>query len=320
MSEGREVMHGGLETAFREERRRLFLLAYRITGSVTDAEDVVQETFLRALATPPAHTDWPWAPWLQRVAANAARDALRRRKRTRYVGQWLPAPIETDAYGDLLLPAAHEPESTAGRYELLESVSIAFLTALEALTPTQRAVLVLCDVIEYAAREAGEALGLREANVRQILLRARRAMAAYDHSSRRFDPAHAERTRETLGRMLLAFAQRDVTALAALLAEDVVTWHDGGGEFLSAMRPVRGRSRVVRLHLGIARDDALHVRIVSLNGLPAVVAEYAGGPHRLARRFVLAVQLNDAGEICEIRSLVATPKLAGIDWAAQAAI
>lgn len=319
MNASRASLHAGIEAAFRDERRSLFLLAYRITGSVTDADDVVQETFVRALATPPARTDWPWAPWLHRVATNAARDALRRRKRTRYVGQWLPAPIETDAYGDLLLPASHEPASTAGRYELLESVSIAFLTALETLSPTQRAVLVLCDVLEYAAREAGEALAMREANVRQTLLRARRAMADYDRSPRRFDAARVGKTRDVLGRLLVAFAQRDVRALETLLADDVVTRHDGGGEFLSALRPVRGRSNVVRLHLGIARDDALHLRIVTLNGAPAIVAEYAGGHHRLARRFVLSVNLNETGEICEICSVVATPKLAGIDWEAEAA-
>ncbi len=318
MSVGRESMHAGIEAAFRDERRSLFLLAYRITGSVTDAEDVVQETFVRALATPPPNTSWPWAPWLHRVAANGARDALRRRKRARYVGQWLPAPLETDRFGDLLLPAIHEPPSTAGRYELLESVSIAFLTALEALAPTARTVLVLCDVLEYAAREAGEALGLRESNVRQILLRARRAMQAYDGSTRRFDPEKAPRTRETLERMMVAFARRDVGALTALLASDVVTRHDGGGEFLSAMRPIRGRRNVVRLHLGIARDDALDARIVTLNGLPSIVAQYASGPHRLARRFVLSVQIDESGEICEIHSLVATPKLAGIDWDARA--
>ena len=148
---------------FADERRFLFGLCYRMTGSAADADDLVQETFARALARPPARTDEPWRPWLVRVALNLARDELRRRKRRAYKGPWLPEPVD-DAE---LVEPSHEPASTTGRYELLESVSFAFLLALEALTPAQRAVLLLRDVFEYTGAETAEALGLSEANVRR---------------------------------------------------------------------------------------------------------------------------------------------------------
>ncbi|MEW6270578.1 MAG: sigma-70 family RNA polymerase sigma factor [Thermodesulfobacteriota bacterium] len=133
-----------LGTLFREHQRFLWGLCYRLTGSAADADDLVQATFVRALERPPARTDEPWRPWLTRVAVNLGRDLLRRRKRRGYVGPWLPSPIET---GEQPL-ASFEPEiasgvTTEGRYDMLESVSIAFLVALEALTPKQRAVLLL---------------------------------------------------------------------------------------------------------------------------------------------------------------------------------
>ena len=141
------------------ERRFLIGLCYRMTGSAADAEDVVQETFARALERPPARTDAPWRPWLVRVALNLAKDELRRRKRRGYKGPWLPEPIEDSEW----IEPSHEPQSTAGRYELLESVSFAFLLALEALSPAQRAVLLLRDVFEYTGAETAEALDLSEA-------------------------------------------------------------------------------------------------------------------------------------------------------------
>src|SRR5262249_13064147 len=141
---------------FDEHRLFLWGLCYRITGSAADADDVVQDTFVRALQSSRERPDDP-RRWLTRIAVNAARDVLRRRKRRAYVGPWLPTPIET-ASDDV--PPSHEPalhgeHTLEGRYDLLESVSLAFLQALEALTPTQRAVLLLCDVFDYSAAEAG---------------------------------------------------------------------------------------------------------------------------------------------------------------------
>jgi RNA polymerase sigma-70 factor (ECF subfamily) len=117
---------------FEEHRSFLWGLCYRLTGSAADAEDLVQETFARAIEHPPARTDEPWRPWLVRVAMNLGRDFLRRRRRRSYIGVWLPSPIDT---GDEASPPSYEPTfaggmSAEGRYDLLESVSIAFLVAL----------------------------------------------------------------------------------------------------------------------------------------------------------------------------------------------
>ena len=149
-----------LAGAFAAERTFLWGLCYRMTGCAADAEDIVQETFTRALERPPARTSDPWRPWLVRVAMNLARDQLRRRRRQRYIGPWLPSPIET---GDEVAVPAVEPalaggDTTAGRYDVLESVSFAFLIALEALTPQQRAVLLLRCVFDYDVRETAFAL------------------------------------------------------------------------------------------------------------------------------------------------------------------
>src|SRR5579859_1118474 len=112
--------------AFRAEERSLWGLAYRMTGSAADADDVVQETFVRAVERPPARLDEPLRPWLTRVAVNLARDALRRRKRRAYVGPWLPFPLEGDAFEELVADPAPSAEA---RYDLRESASFAFLVA-----------------------------------------------------------------------------------------------------------------------------------------------------------------------------------------------
>ena len=168
--------------AFASERTFLWGLCYRMTGCAADAEDIVQETFVRALERPPARQEDPWRPWLVRVAMNLARDLLRRRRRRAYVGPWLPSPIET---GDEAAMPAVEPtlsggDTTAGRYDVLESVSFAFLIALEALTPQQRAVLLLRDVFDYDVRETADALGISASSVKVTHHRARTRMAAYD--------------------------------------------------------------------------------------------------------------------------------------------
>jgi RNA polymerase sigma factor (sigma-70 family) len=131
-------------------------LCYRMTGNAADADDLVQETFVRAWKSPPERTEEPWRPWLARVAMNLSRDLLRRRKRRHYDGTWLPSPIET---GDEAAAPPDEPVDEQGdplaRYDMLESVSFAFLLALEALTPAQRAVLLLRDVFDYSVKFNG---------------------------------------------------------------------------------------------------------------------------------------------------------------------
>src|SRR5262245_47569675 len=151
--------------AFEAHRRLLWSLCYRMTGVAADADELVQETFLRAQEARPSRAR-PLRPWLVKVAVNLSRDALRRRRRRDYTGPWLPAPVDlSSGQAEPLGAGADEPSTEDGperRLELRDTGSYAFLVAAEALTPTQRAVLLLCDVLEYAGREAAEALGISE--------------------------------------------------------------------------------------------------------------------------------------------------------------
>jgi len=302
-----------LGRVFDENRRFLFGLCYRMTGSAADADDLVQETFARALASPPARTDEPWRPWLVRVAMNLSRDELRRRKRRAYKGPWLPEPVEDAQILDPDVAAAHEPASTAGRYELVESVSFAFLIALEALTPVQRAVLLLRDVLEYSGAETAAALDLSEANVRVVHHRARKAMAGYD--ARRCPPS-AERNRDLLdvmARFLKSWAERDVPAMEALLAEEIVTLNDSNGRYPAAGIPVVGRNKVARFHMGIAdlRNPIPRFKVRMLNGAPAVVAVYDPPPNdRFAPVYFTQAELDADGRIRRIYTVLAPDKLA----------
>ncbi|MCG8589394.1 MAG: sigma-70 family RNA polymerase sigma factor [Proteobacteria bacterium] len=298
-----------LDHAFEQHRGLLWGLAYRMTGSAADADDLVQETFARALAKPPRDRNRPWRPWLVRVQMNLARDWLRRRRRRGYVGPWLPEPIDLEQIPE----PSFEPRSTEHRYELLESVSYAFLVALEALTPSQRAVLLLRDVLEYSGAEAAEALDMSEVNVRTTLGRARRRMADYDaHRCVPSDALRAE-TEALLIRFATALTAGDVDAVETLLADDVVALNDGGGVFAAARVPVRGRNKVARFHRGLLRAGApsprLAVRV--LNGLPAVVGEYEPDPERphLATHFVQLFVPDGAGKLRGLHTVVAPVKL-----------
>lgn len=299
-----------LDEVFRAHERHLWALCYRMTGSAADAEDLVQETFERALTRPPKHTDRPWRPWLVRVAMNLSRDHLRRRRRRGYTGPWLPAPIETEA---LELEPAHEPGDTAGRYELMESVSFAFLIALEALTPAQRAVLLLRDVLDYSAHEAGDALDMSDANVRTTLHRARRAMAAYDQARCVPGPELRAQTQELVGRFLGHLATGDVPALEEMLARDVVAINDSDGKYSAARVPVRGANKVARFHVGIQRLDAgLRFAVREINGLPAVVGELEKPYRRNPPRFVWIAIPDADGRFVSLHTIVAPEKLSGI--------
>jgi len=299
----------GLAEAFEADRGRLWAVCYRMTGSAADADDLVQETFARALERPPPDASRPWRPWLVRVAVNLARDQLRRRRRRGWVGPWLPEPVET---ADLPEPV-FEASDTAGRYELLESVSYAFLVALEALTPGQRAVLILRDVLAYSTAETAEALEASEAGVRASLLRARRRMASYDERRCRVGPELAEQARALLEGFCLRMAAGDAEGMASLLREDVVTLNDGGGRFAAARLPVRGARKVARFHAKIFRGTAFtRAEVLELNGLPALVAEYPPDPDRphLPSRFALMLVPDGRGRIDALHSQVVPEKLA----------
>ena len=303
----------GLEAAFESERGHLFGVLYRLTGSTADAEDLVQATFERALSKPPRDTSRPWRPWLVRVAVNLGRDQLRRRRRRGYEGPWLPAPLETPDLRLEGLGVAYEPPSTEGRYELLESVSYAFLLALEELTPTQRAVLLLREVFDYSSLETAEVLDLTEVGVRQHLRRARLAMADYDGARPTRHAQDEELMQATLARFLAAMAAGDLAAVESLLAEDVTLQTDAGGEFHAARVLVTGRERVARFHVNILKlSGPPRVELRRLNGEIALVGEVQDPKPGISPRFVTLGRLDEQGRIRRIWTVLSTPKLAGI--------
>jgi len=318
------------DALYEEHRRFLWGLCYRMTGSAADAEDVVHDTFVRAIEHPPRRTDQPLRPWLVKVALNLARDLLRRRRRRDYVGPWLPSPIETDvsrhsaagaeadvsrrsAEGAEAEPPSHEPATLEGRYDLLESVSFAFLVALERLTPPARAVLLLRDVFDYSVKETAAALDLSEANVKTTHHRARRTMAGYDAARQLPSAAGDQAAQKALMQFLQALQRHDVGAIEALLAEDVRTTTDGGGEFRSALRPIVGREKVMRFYLAVAVNAAnAAVRAAALNGAPSVVVDVHSPAPGIAPRFTLTVELNRNGQIAHLYVVSATRKLSGL--------
>jgi RNA polymerase sigma-70 factor, ECF subfamily len=311
-----------IDALYEAHRRFLWGLCYRMTGSAADAEDVVHDTFVRAIEHPPGRTNEPLRPWLVKVALNLARDLLRRRRRRDYIGPWLPSPIETDvsrqsaagATADLERdPPSHEPATLEGRYDLLESVSFAFLVALERLTPSARAVLLLRDVFDYSVKETAAALDLSEANVKTTHHRARRTMAGYDGARQLPSAAGDQSAQKALMQFLQALQRHDVGAIEALLAEDVRTTTDGGGEFRSALRPIVGREKVMRFYLAVAVNAAdAAVRAAALNGAPSVVVDVRSPAPGIAPRFTLTVELNRNGQIAHLYVISATRKLSGI--------
>jgi RNA polymerase sigma-70 factor (ECF subfamily) len=309
-----EPAERGVATAFDEHRRAIWGLVYRITGDAAEADDIVQEVFVRALRRPPADVAAGWRPWLTRVAANLAIDAVRRRRRRDYVGPWLPSPIET---GDDASPPAHEVTSPDGstehRYDLIESVSMAFLLALERLTARQRAVLILRDVFDYSASETAAALEMSTANVKVTLHRARRAMSAYDGRRPRPTRELQAQTAARLTEFLTSLQNGDVGAIEAMLAADARFVADGGGEFTAALRPILGREKVLRLLLKLAEKQPppTWMAVRYLNGLPALVMEVPASG-RLGPRYVLRFEMNDAGEIAQLHTVLATRKLTGV--------
>ncbi len=310
-----------VEDAFREHRGFLWGLSYRMVGNAADADELVQETFVRALERPPSDPDRPWRPWLTRVAMNLGRDLLRRRKRRRYEGPWLPGPVPTGAGGLPVEPVDPAPGPSA-RYDRLESVTVAFLLALEALTPAQRAVLLLRDVFDYSVRETAEALEMSEANVKTTHLRARRVMESYDQRRGQRPGPHAQRSGQALERFLACVAQGDAAGVESLLARDVRSISDAGGEFAAARREVSGAPAVAHLYLGLAQKGGrvTDLRWLTLNGQPAVEIRFAGGRPGWAPRVILQADTDAEGRIERLYSMMATCKLTALDAGASSDI
>lgn len=298
-------MHDRAGALFREHERFLWGLSYRMTGSTADADDVVQETFARAMETPPARVDEPWRPWLTKVALNLSRDVLRRRARDGYVGPWLPGPAPTARF-------EAEDETPHSRYDRFESVSFAFLLALEALGSRERAVLLLRDVFGYSVREAADVLDLSEANVKTTHHRARRALEAHDRA--RDSGTRAVGTAgEALQRFLGALAMRDGAALEAALAEGARAIGDGGGEFLAQRRVVERRDRVARLFLGVTRGSTVtRVTELSVNGALGLLVEREPVAPRVAPRALLLFDVDATGHIATVYNVLTTAKLSAV--------
>jgi RNA polymerase sigma-70 factor (TIGR02957 family) len=243
-----------------ELRPASFAIAYRMLGSVAEAEDVVQEALLRVhqalragerIASPRAYV----ATVTTRLAINELRSA--RARRERYVGEWLPEPITTDGHDD---PALHA--------ETADSLSLAMLVLLESLSPEQRAALLLHDVFDYGYTEIASILGKSEDNVRQLATRARRHV---QDRRPRFHPTREQR--DELARRFFAAAEHgDLAGLEALLAHDVELTADGGGKVPALGRSLRGRIRVARSVVNwfrlVARLPSVSMRPVEINGDP----------------------------------------------------
>ena len=263
-------------TAFDRHRRLLFTVAYQMLGSVADAEDVVQDTWLRwSAADRPGVAD-PRA-YLVRITSRLALDRLdsARSRRESYVGPWLPEPLLT---GSTPVAGAAPPSDPDDAAELGEQVSLALLVVLETLSPAERAVFVLREVFGLPAGEVAAALGRSEAAVRQLAHRAREHVQA---RRPRFD-ADRSAQREVTERFLAACAGGDVHALLTALAPDVVLVTDGGGRAKAALRPITGAEKVARFLVATAAQGlstpGLQVEVTELNGTPGVVARVGSEP------------------------------------------
>lgn len=300
-----------LEQAYGEHRQLLWDVCYRMTGVGADADELVQETFARAAARPPR--TGALKPWLLKIAVNLARDHLRARKRRGYVGPWLPGVVELPETEHLASPAR---DDASHRYDLRESASIGFLLALEALGPSQRAVLLLTDVFDASVKEVAKLLSMSEGAVKVAHHRARKALAAYEEARTPLTDDWKARNQEMLGRFLEALSSGDLAAAQALLAPDARAINDGGGEFLQAMNTVVGASKVVRFVVGVARKQTgvpERMEWRELNGEPALWFEYPDhGPPKLARKFVVRIVLDRSGRIAEFHTLLAPRKLASL--------
>jgi RNA polymerase sigma-70 factor (ECF subfamily) len=280
---------------FEELRPLMFSIAYRMVGSASDAEDIVQEAFLRYHRESEAGTEVesPKA-YLATVTTRLSIDHLRsaRVRRERYVGTWLPEPLLTGAAAD-----------AARHAEAADSLSMAFLVLLESLTPVERAVFLLHEVFDYGYAEIASVVGKSEDNCRQIAVRARRQVEA---KRPRFEASGARR-QELASRFFAAVTKGDTDGLVGLLAADVVAYGDGGGKGPAFPKPVYGRDKVTRLLLGRVGQGAVQLGIArahfgEINGQPGALFLDAEG------RPIAAVALDIADDLIQTVRAVTNPE------------
>jgi RNA polymerase sigma-70 factor (ECF subfamily) len=298
-----------MDTApYEELRPLLFSIAYGMLGSVGEAEDVVQEAFLRfhRVVAQGERIESPKA-YLSAVTTRLSIDQLRsaRVRREHYVGEWLPEPLVTDPS-----PGPAEHAATA------DSLSMALLVLLETLSPVERAVFLLREVFGYGYDEIARVVGKSEANSRQLYVRARRHV---DEGRPRFDASREQRD-ELARRFFAAAEEGDVEALEQMLADDVVVYGDGGGKAPSWPRPIVGPHRVSRLMAGVfaqVREYGVTWRPTELNGQPGIVfldpegrigsvmsLDVAGGVIQTIRGIINPDKLAHLGPVADVRGIL----------------
>jgi RNA polymerase sigma-70 factor, ECF subfamily len=278
---------------FAAARPQLFAVAYRMLGTVADAEDVLQDAYLRWQAADRSGVESAPA-YLTTIVTRLCLDFLgsARQRRETYVGPWLPEPLVTDPSVD--------PSEAA---ELADSLSMAFLVLLESLTPLERAALLLREVFGYGYDEVARMLDRDEAACRQLVSRARRHVSA---RRPRFAASRDEGER-LMTEFLVACGTGDLDGLVAMLSDDVVLWSDGGGAVSAARRPVFGSDKVARFMLGIAQGapEPFDVELTWVNAAPGAVFRSAGVPFA-----VFALDVAEGGGIAGVRIIRNPAKLA----------
>jgi RNA polymerase sigma-70 factor (ECF subfamily) len=286
---------------FTTDRPLLFSIAYRMLGSASDAEDVLQDAWLRYRRVDRSAIRSPKA-FATTIVTRLCLDRLKSAQRTRedYVGPWLPEPVLTS-----------EVEGPDTMVQRAESITLAFLVLLETLSPEERAVFLLKDIFEYDHAEIADILGTTVENSRQLLHRAKERLA----QRRTRLAGTAESRRAIAERFARAFTAGDGSELTALLARDVGMWSDGGGKAFAARRPLIGRDEVRNFLLGLHRTAMasnvtrdVSLRIEDVNSEPALVLRV--GP-RLESIFVFSIDDDDA--VSGIRVVRNPDKLAHID-------
>jgi RNA polymerase sigma-70 factor (ECF subfamily) len=278
---------------FQAERPRLFSIAYRMLGSATDAEDVLQDAWVKFNTADPNDLRAPRA-FAATIVTRLCLDRLKARaKREEYVGPWLPEPLLTDG--------RETPEVLAER---AESVTLAFLVLLESLSAEERAVFLLKEVFDYEHTEIAAMLGTTATNSRQLL---HRAKAKVRPERSRPDTVHApEAHRELATRFAEAFQSGDASTLTQLLAEDVTFVADGGGKVASARRPLSGRDQVLKFLVGLHRTaqatgiaSQITGQVTEVNQEPALVVHIRG---QLDGVFVLSIEDSTVASIRVVRN------------------
>jgi RNA polymerase sigma-70 factor (ECF subfamily) len=310
-----------LEQALQEHRDVLWGVCYRMLGCPADADDALQATYEKVLTHPPPDSSLPLRPWLLRVAINHCRDELRKRN-TRASAFWLPGPLETPEDDPRFLGS----EAPDARYSRMESLSLAFMVALHTLTPLQRAVLILRDVLDLSVAETAQALETSASNVKMALQRARLQLAKGPVRPALHDRATEQRV---LHALLVHLAAHNVPALTELLTQDVLLCNDADEDQVAAHRIVRGRDKVMMFHFKTARSGRFAFKV--LNGQPALVLElpprlapssgrvigqpeHGEGARELPRQAVLWIELDARGHVAALHIQTQRRKLEHLPW------